>query len=39
MIDSKAKLIKCPAFATKVIDKVGSGDALLAIASDFSQRK
>tara|TARA_B100000989_G_C19514446_1_gene460894 strand:- start:358 stop:1860 length:1503 start_codon:yes stop_codon:yes gene_type:complete len=35
MIDSKSKLIKCPGFATKVIDKVGSGDALLAIASIF----
>ena len=31
MIDSKAKLINAPAFATKVIDKVVSGDALLAI--------
>ena len=29
----KNKYINCPAFATKVVDKVGSGDALLGIFS------
>ena len=27
------KIIKCPAFANKIIDKFGSGDAMLAISS------
>ena len=29
----KRKFFKCPAFASKVIDKVGSGDAMLALLS------
>ena len=28
---TKDKIIKCPAFATKVIDKVGTGDSMLAL--------
>ena len=28
---AKDKIIKCPAFATKVIDKVGTGDSMLAL--------
>ena len=28
---SKDKIINCPAFATKVIDKVGTGDSMLAL--------
>ncbi len=39
MFDNKNKLIKCPAFAKKVIDKVGSGDALLSIVSMFLKLK
>ena len=29
----KRKFYKCPAFASKVVDKVGSGDAMLALLS------
>ncbi len=39
MVDSKNKIYSCPAFATKIIDKVGSGDALLSIISIFLQQK
>jgi len=31
----KNKLHRCPAFATKVVDKIGAGDAMLAILSCF----
>jgi len=33
LIDDNQEEIKCPGFASKVVDKVGSGDALLAILS------
>jgi len=33
LIDEKFKVFKCPAFAKKTVDKVGAGDAMLAIAS------
>ncbi len=33
LINKKDKAIYCPAFANKVIDKVGAGDAMLAIIS------
>ena len=38
IVDSKNKIDSCPAFATKIVDKVGSGDALLAIVSIFLQQ-
>jgi len=31
----KNKFFTCPAFATKVLDRVGSGDSMLAILSVF----
>ena len=33
LIKKNAKPIYCPAFANKVVDKVGAGDAMLAIIS------
>ena len=33
LVDEKFKVYKCPAFAKKAVDKVGAGDAMLAIAS------
>ena len=39
MFDENNKIIKCPAFARKVIDKVGSGDTLLAMISMFLKFK
>lgn len=39
MVDSKYNTYSCPAFATKIVDKVGSGDTLLAIISIFLQQK
>ena len=33
LINNKFKVFKCPAFAKKAVDKVGAGDAMLAIAS------
>ena len=33
MVDEKLRFNYCPAFASKVVDKVGSGDALFAIIS------
>jgi rfaE bifunctional protein kinase chain/domain/rfaE bifunctional protein nucleotidyltransferase chain/domain len=33
LIDDYGKLVRCPGFASEVIDKVGSGDALLALLS------
>jgi len=33
LINKNGKAIYCPAFANKVIDKVGAGDAMLAIIS------
>ena len=33
LINNKFKVFKCPAFAKKSVDKVGAGDAMLAIAS------
>ena len=33
LIKKNGKLVYCPAFANKVIDKVGAGDAMLAIIS------
>ena len=39
MLDKKEKLFYAEAFAKKVIDKVGSGDTLMAITSLFLQKK
>ena len=33
LVNEKFKIFKCPAFAKKIVDKVGAGDAMLAIAS------
>ena len=33
LVNEKFKVFKCPAFAKKIVDKVGAGDAILAIAS------
>lgn len=33
LINNKSSMIECPAFASKIIDKVGAGDAMLAIIS------
>ena len=33
LMNDKFKVFKCPAFAKKSVDKVGAGDAMLAIAS------
>jgi rfaE bifunctional protein kinase chain/domain/rfaE bifunctional protein nucleotidyltransferase chain/domain len=33
LLDKKNKIYECPAFATKVVDKVGSGDVMFAISS------
>ena len=33
LITKNGKVISCPAFANKVIDKVGAGDAMLAVIS------
>ena len=32
------KIYKCPAFASKVVDKIGSGDAMLALLSICLQK-
>ena len=29
------KFITCPAFASKVVDKIGSGDAMLALSASL----
>ena len=39
IVNNKGEITNCPAFATKIIDKVGSGDALLATLSIFLQQK
>ncbi len=31
--DLSKKFITCPAFASKVVDKIGSGDAMLALSA------
>ena len=33
LINEKKSLLECPGFASKVVDKIGSGDALLALLS------
>ena len=33
LIDEKFKVFQCPAFAKEVVDKIGAGDSMLAIAS------
>ena len=33
LVNHKIQVFSCPAFATQSIDKVGAGDAMLAIAS------
>ena len=33
LLNGEEKPIKCPGFASEVVDKVGSGDALLALLS------
>lgn len=39
LLDEKNNIFKCPAFATKVVDKVGSGDAMFAISSVLLNKK
>ena len=33
LLNKKSSAIECPAFASKIIDKVGAGDSMLAIIS------
>ena len=39
MITKNNKIYKCPAFASKIVDKVGAGDSMLSIISICSKLK